>query len=128
VEIEHIIPPRLFMVNKVDKAHQLKACAHIELQANELVTFKTKSGADYDVTRTSWGYYATPSLNARLKSNGLRGVLVKNSIGQFFIWLVEVGKEDDFFQYLNSEKHEIITWLDNDSSLANVARKLGNKK
>lgn len=116
------------MVNKVEKTHQLKACAQIELEANELVTFKTKSGAEYDVARTSWGYYATPSLNTRLKSYGLRGVLVKNGIGQFFIWLVEAGKEDDFFQYLNSEKHEIVTWLDNNRSLLEVERKLGNKK
>ena len=47
----------------------LKDCGKIILNNNEQVTFsdKYKQNNDYDVTKKDWGYYATPSINSRLK-------------------------------------------------------------
>jgi len=116
-------PPRSFLVG-VDKNIKVNDCARIQLEAEEQVTFVTESGAEYDVARKKWGFYATPSLNGRLSSFALRTVLVKNSFEKYFVFLVEKGKEKDFQEYLNAEEHIIISWLDNDSFLELIENKL----
>jgi hypothetical protein len=118
-----INPPRVFNIGR-SEVIQMKDCAHIELQPDEQVTFVTESGAEYDVARKSWGFYATPSLNGRLSSFGLRGALVKSLGGRFYILLVESGKEADFQRYLDAEGHSIVSWLDTDSELEALERKL----
>ena len=109
-------PPRTFRVGK-NQHIEIKDCAHIELDADEQVTLKTSAGAEYDVARKSWGFYATPSLNGRLPSFGLRAVLIKCPDGKFFILLVEKGKEAEFEDYMASEGQELVTWLDSDEAL-----------
>jgi hypothetical protein len=105
-----IDPPREF---KAGSSIILKDCAHIELQAEEQVTFLTETGAEYDVTRKSWGYYATPSLNGRLYSNGFKTALAKNVIsGRYFVMLVESAKQNLFLEYLGSEDMTLVEWLD----------------
>ena len=116
-------PPRVFEVGRGESI-QLRDCAHIELEPDEQVTFVTESGAEYDVARKSWGFYATPSLNGRLQRFGLRGVLIKGPDGKFYVFLVERGKEADFRRYLEIEGHTILSWLDNDSVLETLERKL----
>tara|TARA_Y100000031_G_scaffold135581_1_gene158997 strand:+ start:731 stop:1165 length:435 start_codon:yes stop_codon:yes gene_type:complete len=116
-------PQRSFRVG-IDKKIKVKDCASIQLEAEEQVTFVTESGAEYDVARKKWGFYATPSLNGRLSSFALRAVLVKNSFNKYFIFLVEKGKEKDFQEYLNAEEHIIISWMDNDSFLEIIETKL----
>ena len=88
-------PPRSFGVG-IDKKIRIKECARIQLEDNEQVTFETESGLEYDVVRKEWGYYATPSLNGRLKRFNLRAVLVKSPLNKYFILLVEEGKEQAF--------------------------------
>ena len=46
----------------------LKEVAKIELNKNELVTF-VNGKSEYDIVKTNWGYYATPSINNRLKNS-----------------------------------------------------------
>ena len=116
-------PPRTYTVSNI----RMSDCAHIIPEPDDLVTFYTDSEAEYDVARKDWGFYATPSLNGRLKNFGLRGVLVKGPTGKFFVWLVEQGKEDAFMRYLENEQHRIITWLDNDAALERLEKKLGDK-
>src|SRR5438105_15753607 len=70
-------PPRAFQVGRTEKIW-IRDCAHISLEPDEQVTFLTGEGAEYDVARKDWGFYATPSLNSRLARFGLRGVLVRN--------------------------------------------------
>lgn len=106
-----IDPPRLFGVGQ-NKRIQLKDCAHIDLDCDEQVTFKNASGSEYDVTRKSWGYYATPSLNRRLVSFGLMPFLIKSQDGTFYIFLVEKEKESDFRNYLEREGLREIARLD----------------
>jgi hypothetical protein len=96
----------------------MRDCGELRLEADEQVTLVTASGAQYDVARKSWGFYATPSLNGRLARFGLRGVLVRNRLGLYFVLLVEQGEEDGFQQYMDEERMEIITWLDTSEALA----------
>ena len=44
----------------------LKEVAKIKLKENEMITF-VSGKSEYDVVKKEWGYYATPSINGRLK-------------------------------------------------------------
>src|SRR5205807_7914264 len=70
--------PRRFDVGGVELAH----VADVELDYDELITFRTGSGSEYDVVRKPWGYYPLPSLNRRLPSHGLRPLLARTSDGR----------------------------------------------
>lgn len=115
-------PPREYEVGAPGHRITLKDCAHIALNPDEQVTFFTDSGAEFDVARKDWGFYATPSLNDRLLRFNLHAVLVKNPIGKFFVLLMEENKDDLFQEYLHHEQLEIITWLDNSEVLENLER------
>jgi len=105
-------PPRVFVIDKAKK-FKMADCASIELKPDEQVTFLTPSGREYDVAAKSWGFYATPSINSRLKKQGFKTALVKNSQGRFFIMLVENEKIELFKRYLiNNQNSKIICWLD----------------
>lgn len=119
-----IDPPRLFTVGLPGQTFTLKDCGRIELEPDEQVTFATPSGSELDVTRKSWGYYATPSLNARLPAHGLRAVLGASSDGKYFILLVEKELEDDFRRYMERERQRIVCWLDSTEALEALERKI----
>lgn len=123
MKFQPVDPPRVFEVG-FGRPIEMADCAHVELADDEQVTFFTPSGAEYDLARKSWGFYATPSLNGRLERFGLRGVLVKNQIGQYFVMIVEKGCEADFERYLESEKLVVVTWMDNQETLNNLESKL----
>src|SRR3982751_562474 len=109
-------PPRVFRTGRAQPI-DLHDCARIHLSPDEQVTFVTESGAEYDVARKAWGFYATPSLNGRLRQFGLRAALVKNFIGKFYVFLVEAGREDACLAYLAAEDNVLVRWLDTDESL-----------
>ena len=67
-------PPRSYEVGRTVKL-QMKDCGTIRLEPDEQLTFTTEAGAEYDLARKDWGFYATPSLNGRLQQFGLRAVL-----------------------------------------------------
>lgn len=123
MKITPIDPPREFEVG-FDKKGKIKDCARIELRTDEQITLTTERGAQYDVTRKSWGFYATPSLNARLVNFGLRAVLAKNRIGRYFVLLVEKGFEDKFRAYVREEPLEIVCWLDTGHALQTLEMNL----
>jgi len=123
MKFDVVDPPRIFEVGR-GEIIQLKDCGRINLVPDEQVTFVTDSGAEYDVARKSWGFYATPSLNGRLKTFGLRAVLVKSPNSKYYVFLVESGKEADFQRYLDSEGHTIVTWMDSDNTLEGLERKI----
>jgi hypothetical protein len=114
-------PPREFVVSD---AVRLKDCAHLALEPDEQVTFLTESGGEYDVVRKSWGFYATPSLNGRLERFNLRAVLVKSCRTQYFIMLVERGKEPLFQRYLELSQQSIVCWMDGTQALERVEQAL----
>ena len=122
MKIKPINPPRAFVVGFKEHLVTIKDCAHIELEPDEQVTFLTEAGGEYDVARKTWGFYAAPSLNGRLLRYNLRPVLVKNRVGQFFILLVEKGKEDLFQEYVEVESLAIILWFDDADHLQKLER------
>jgi hypothetical protein len=87
--------------------------ADIFLKDNEFITFfeKKKTHKEYDVVKKNWGYYATPSINKRLKFYGYSVAIIKNLHGKYFICIVNVDKRRDFYQYLKKDKQKIILWL-----------------
>ncbi|MSO88398.1 MAG: hypothetical protein EXQ89_00205 [Rhodospirillaceae bacterium] len=112
MKLAPIEPPREFRVGR-ERDITLRHVADVALAADEIVTFTTASGTEYDVVRKSWGYYATPSLNSRLTRFRLRPVLTLNrSTGHRFVMLVEIGKETDFLAYIEKESIAILGWLD----------------
>ncbi|MBN2735003.1 MAG: hypothetical protein JXQ82_09135 [Methanomicrobiaceae archaeon] len=123
MKIIPITPPREFEVGFPEHRQTLKDCAHIELDPDEQVTLKTDEGNEFDIVKKDWGFYATPSLNSRLLKYNLHAALCKNRIDNYFILLVEDGKQETFLEYLNLEKMEIIMWLDSRDNLKNLESK-----
>lgn len=103
--------PRRFRVGVSGKI-EITDCGSIFLLANEQVTFVTSTGKRYDVTAKEWGFYATPSLNGRLRSEGFKSALVSNEQGKCYLMLVEVEKVAEFETYLAREKNRLERWLD----------------
>ena len=104
-------PPRVFPVGLTGEI-KISDCGKMRLEADELITFDTESGAEYDVVRKDWGFYATPSMNGRLKNYGFKSALVKNKFGFIYVMLVEEGKTDEFQAYLEVEEQKVVQWLD----------------
>jgi hypothetical protein len=110
MRITPIEPPREFPAGH---GIMLRDCAHIALQPDEQVTFQTDSGAEYDVARKPWGFYATPSVNARLRSQGFKTALVRSAAtGRYFVMLVEMTRLAEFQAYAQSELLDMVEWLD----------------
>ncbi len=112
-------PPRRFTVGFGPTA-EMTDCGRVDLAPDEQVTFCTPAGGEYDVARKTWGFYATPSLNRRLPSFGLRGVLVKNRRAHFFVLLVEQGREAEFHDYCQTQRIRVVCWLDGSESLSRL--------
>ncbi len=109
-------PPRTYSAG-FEHTVVIADCGELALEPDEQITLTTPDGGQYDVTRKDWGFYATPSLNGRLASFGLRGVLARNRQGRFFVLLVEQGKEAAFDAYREAERLELVAWLDQDQTL-----------
>jgi hypothetical protein len=111
-------PPRRFSVGNARK-FDMSDCGTMHLAPDEQITFVTENGGEYDLARKDWGFYATPSLNGRLETFGLRTVLIQNrGTKRYFILLVERGKEAAFDDYLRVENLRIVHWLDSTDSCA----------
>jgi hypothetical protein len=119
-----IDPPRKFEVKGAGLCLTLSDCARVMLAPDEQITLTTESGREFDVTRKSWGFYATPSTNGRLKSFGLRAALLRNTAGRLFVVLVEQGKEEGFLSYAKADKQTLLTWIDDDASVERLAARL----
>ena len=101
--------PRIFNIKGVD----IKDFGKILLDDNEMLSFKTKSDREYDVVAKEWGFYATPSMNSRLKKEGFKTALVVNETNQMYIMMVEKDKIDKFKVYLKTDQdNRLICWLD----------------
>ncbi len=124
MRFESKTPPRRFTVGNSVRFEMLD-CGDVRLAPGEQITFKTTSGAEYDVAAKDWGFYATPSLNGRLEQFGLRGVLIRNrDTGRYFVLLVERGREPQFDIYCSQENLTVITWLDSTAALDRLAAQM----
>lgn len=124
MKITPVVPPREFAVGE-GRHVVLKDCARLELEPDEQVTFVTPSGAEYDIARKTWGFYATPSLNGRLARFGWRSALVRSPAAKYYIFLVEDGHDADLRRYLAEEGLAVVCWLDRDADLDRLERGLG---
>jgi hypothetical protein len=114
MKIETLDPPRTFRAGSVE----LKDCGTIGLEPGEQLTFVTPDGGEYDVARTAWGFYATPSVNGRLPTFDLRAALARNDEAKYFVLIVERGHEEGFDRYCERERISVVAWLDDDRTLA----------
>jgi hypothetical protein len=120
MRIDPVEPAREFAVGEL----RLRHVADVELEPDEIVTFRTASGTEYDVGRKEWGYYATPSLNRRAREHGLRGALAVNADGRATLLLVEAGREPAFEAYCEREGMRVVAWLDSDAAVDEAVRRL----
>lgn len=132
MELRRIDPPRRFDVG--ERGSMIAHVADVDLEANEQLTFVTASGTEHDVVRKSWGYYATPSLNGRLREHGLRAALcvgvprAGDAAARMYLLLVEPGSEDDFEEYLEGAGMRVAAWLDSDEAVGEAARRLEEER
>ncbi len=117
MKFERREPPRAFEV----AGAVMSDCGTARLSPGEQITFVTEAGGEYDVARTRWGFYATPSLNSRLGRFGLRPLLAANGAGKFFVLLLERGHEDELAGYLREQDMRIVCWLDDEAVLRSLA-------
>ena len=111
MKVATVSPARTFTVKGVTMEH----VADIELAADELVTFKTQEGAEYDVTAKDWGYYATPSTNGRLRDFGYKTAVARSAAtGRIYVLLVERDKLSAFEDYCREQQLTVQVWLDED--------------
>lgn len=90
----------------------LKDIGQIYLNNNEQLTFLKKK-SEYDIVKKSWGYYATPSVNKRLKKFNFRTFLTQNTNKFVFVMLVHKEKINEFKTYLKGDKIKIIKEITN---------------
>ena len=110
--------PRIFYPKK-DKKIMIKDMGEIELMTNELITFVKPNGKRHDFVSKKWGFYSTPSINSRLKNEGFKTALVKNSKDQVYIMTVDKNELDSFEKYCKMEKQEVLEWLDEKFKIKN---------
>ena len=67
-----IQPVRKFEVGDTEPTITLSHVMDLILEADEQITLVSKEGKEVDICKKEWGYYATPSLNGRLKNFGYR--------------------------------------------------------
>ncbi len=120
MRLDPTTPPRTFIVG-LDRSITIRDCGRLRLEPDEQVTLTTPAGAEYDVARKAWGFYATPSTNGRLRHFGLRTALVLNRESRLYVMLVEADSEAAFARYCAEEELEVLAWLDDDDSVARLA-------
>lgn len=111
MEIDIFREPRTFPVGLQDL--KLRHVANIGLMADEMVTFTSEGGREYDVTAKVWGYYATPSIGGRLLMFGMRTALMRNiDTRQLYVVLVLQDRIALWNEYMRAEHQELVIWLD----------------
>ena len=102
--------PRKYTVGR-NKNITISDMGNIFLKSNEQITFVTESKNQYDFCRKSWGYYATPSINSRLKNENFLTALVSNQNNRIYLMVIEKNKLKQFKNYIKSENQTIVAWL-----------------
>lgn len=108
------------LINKKNRKYKvrdvlIKDAAHIILKSNEQITLKdTNDKFQYDICKKSWGYYALPSINSRLKKFNFETFIIKDIRNEkVFIHIVKKNKMKEFKKYLKNQKLKIIDWPKN---------------
>lgn len=104
-------PPRIFKPRK-DKPIEISDMGDISLDPNQQLSFVNKKGKRHDFAAKDWGFYATPSVNSRLKNEGFKTALVTNEYGQIYIMVVDQEELESFEKYCKDESQKVLEWLD----------------
>lgn len=104
-------PPRTFRVGNRQSV-EITDCGRVYLEPDEQVTFVSEAGREYDFVAKSWGFYATPSINGRLREQGFKTALVRNAAGRLYIMVVDKTHLNDFEAYCRTEQQKVEAWLD----------------
>ena len=111
MEVKLNDPPRRFNVG-IQNQIEISDCGKVKLEADEQITFITSSGKEHDVAAKTWGFYATASVNGRLVDQGFKTAFVRNSVGRYYVMLVDRNRISEFEEYLREEKQVVEEWLD----------------
>ena len=84
--------------------------ADIKLNNDELINFKFGK-SNYDFVKKNWGFYATASIDKRLKNEGFKTAIVKNIFLNKHIMVVHKSKIGKFKKYCKDHKQIIVKWL-----------------
>lgn len=103
---------RVFAVGSGKNLLKIKHVADIKLNDDEQITIKYQK-SNYDFVKKNWGFYATPSINYRLKKEGFKTALVKNLQNRVYLMVVHKKKMLIFKKYCKYHKQKIVQWLDN---------------
>ncbi len=103
--------PRKFIVGHKHKL-TISHVASLKLKSNEQITFIDSNNNEYDIVKKSWGFYATPSVNDRLKRNKYKTAIVKNKKNQIYVMIVKINYLTKFKQYLKKHENKLMYWLD----------------
>ena len=103
--------PRIFKVGLLDNI-LIKDFGEIDLGEDEQITFLHVNNSRFDFAKKDWGFYATPSINGRLKNEGFKTALVKNGNGKIYIMAVHKTKQKSFKSYCERESQTVLDWLD----------------
>ena len=92
----------------------LRDMGDIWLEVDEQVTVRTASNAGNDIVRKDWGFYLSNSLNASLRTQGLKTALVSSGTEapRLYILMVEEHKLAAFNAYLLKFGMRLVVWLD----------------
>ena len=99
--------PRTFAVGDLE----IEDYGKVTLKPWEMISVMQKNSGECDITATDWGFYLGSSLNDRMKKEGFKVALVKNSQGKLFVNAVDKKRVEKFEEYIASQKSSV-TWLD----------------
>ena len=71
----------------------------VYVDCRKIISFVNERNKRHDFVSKEWGFYATPSINSRLKSEGFKTALVKNKKNQIYIMVVEETQMELFKLY-----------------------------
>lgn len=104
-------PPRVYRVGENGEI-AISDLGEMALAPNEQLTFLSQTGKPYDFTAKDWGFYATQSINGRVRDAGFKTALVRNEQGRIYIMVVDNDRRDAFDAYCAAEKQTVLEWLD----------------
>ena len=111
MEVQRKDPPRVFRVGAAGQI-QIADCGDIRLDPDEQVTLVSAAGKRHDFAAKDWGFYATPSVNGRLKDEGFKTALVRNRAGRLYVMVVDTDRLAAFEANCRAEQQVIEEWLD----------------
>lgn len=103
---------RNFLVGEKLNKLKIRHVGNITLKNNEQITYLFKK-SEYDFVKKNWGFYATPSINGRLRKEGFFSALVKNKNENIYLMVVHKTKLSEFKRYCKVHNQKVIKWLHN---------------